>query len=72
MTIRERDKNLDREYIAKHGHSIHEARWALNPCYDPNEEVPYDPPPGVQIIVTILASVVVCGGFFWLCYRMTR
>lgn len=72
MTIRERDRALDQEYRAKTGHSLHEARWALCPSYNPDEEIPFEPTLMQRIIGETVASAIVIGAFIWLCYWMTH
>jgi len=65
MTIRERDKELDREHIAKTGHSIHEARWAMNPCYDPDQPIPFQPSPMQEVIGVVIINIVMTSLLLW-------
>ena len=65
MTIRERDQALDREYISKTGHSIHEARWALNPSYDPDLPIPWEPSPMAGVLAHLIMGAVFIGLVIW-------
>jgi len=72
MTIRVRDQKLDEVHRAKTGHSIHEARWVLNPCYNPDAEVPLELPLLHRIIAETTATIVVFCGTVWFWYWLTH